>query len=154
MREVTSNPDGERIRRAATRSVIRPLRMMLAGVEQDMDTQGEPRYSVTYEIESPEVTDSGASGSSGSDSSEPSGDGADQSVSHLLREDGAQRVPSHLLREVPRIVARLRTERDAATHPQGAAPGSGPGAARTLLSPGLGVGAGKPCRRRCRSVSF
>ncbi len=40
---------------SATRSVREPLRMMLAGEEQDMDPGGEPRYSVTYEIESPAV---------------------------------------------------------------------------------------------------
>ncbi|MDA1098985.1 MAG: hypothetical protein O2967_08355 [Proteobacteria bacterium] len=40
---------------AATRSVREPLRMMLAGEEQAMDPGDEPRYSVIYEIESPEV---------------------------------------------------------------------------------------------------
>ena len=40
---------------SATRSVREPLRMMLAGEEQTMDPGDEPRYSVIYEIESPEV---------------------------------------------------------------------------------------------------
>jgi hypothetical protein len=40
---------------AATRSVRRPLTMMLAGEEREMDPGDEPRYSVIYEIESPEV---------------------------------------------------------------------------------------------------
>lgn len=39
----------------ATRSRLEPLRMMLAGQERTMDPGDEPRYSVTYEIESPEV---------------------------------------------------------------------------------------------------
>ena len=39
----------------ATRSVRRPLRMMLAGAEREMDSGTEPRYSVIYEIESPDV---------------------------------------------------------------------------------------------------
>jgi len=39
----------------ATRSVTRPLRMMLAGEERTMDPGDEPRYSVSYEIESPAV---------------------------------------------------------------------------------------------------
>ena len=39
----------------ATRSVREPLRMMLAGEEREMDPGDEPRYSVIYEIESPEV---------------------------------------------------------------------------------------------------
>ena len=41
--------------RSATRSVRQPLTMMLAGQRQTMDPGNEPRYSVTYEIESPEV---------------------------------------------------------------------------------------------------
>ena len=40
---------------SATRSVREPLRMMLAGEEQEMDPGDEPRYSVIYEIESPAV---------------------------------------------------------------------------------------------------
>jgi hypothetical protein len=40
---------------SATRSVREPLRMMLAGEERTMDAGDEPRYSVTYEIESPAV---------------------------------------------------------------------------------------------------
>ena len=40
---------------AATRSVVRPLRMMLAGEDITIDSGTEPRYSVTYEIESPDV---------------------------------------------------------------------------------------------------
>ncbi|MBT4043970.1 MAG: hypothetical protein HOF11_10745 [Rhodospirillaceae bacterium] len=39
----------------ATRSVREPLRMMLAGEEREMDPGDEPRYSVIYEIESPDV---------------------------------------------------------------------------------------------------
>ncbi len=40
---------------AATRSVREPLQMMLAGEERAMDPGNEPRYSVIYEIEGPEV---------------------------------------------------------------------------------------------------
>jgi hypothetical protein len=40
---------------AATRSVREPLRMMLAGEERTKDAGNEPRYSVIYEIEDPEV---------------------------------------------------------------------------------------------------
>ena len=40
---------------SATRSVQQPLRMMLAGEERVMDPGDEPRYSVSYEIESAEV---------------------------------------------------------------------------------------------------
>ena len=40
---------------SATRSVREPLTMMLAGERRTMDPGGEPRYSVTYEIESPDV---------------------------------------------------------------------------------------------------
>jgi hypothetical protein len=40
---------------SATRSVREPLSMMLAGEERTMDPGDEPRYSVIYEIESPEV---------------------------------------------------------------------------------------------------
>ncbi|MBT4046134.1 MAG: hypothetical protein HOK21_25650 [Rhodospirillaceae bacterium] len=39
----------------ATRSTREPLRMMLAGEERTMDPGDEPKYSVIYEIESPEV---------------------------------------------------------------------------------------------------
>ncbi len=39
----------------ATRSLRQPLRMMLAGEERTMDPGNEPRYSVTYDIESPDV---------------------------------------------------------------------------------------------------
>lgn len=39
----------------ATRSIRQPLRMMLAGEERTMDPGNEPRYSVTYDIESPDV---------------------------------------------------------------------------------------------------
>ena len=39
----------------ATRSIREPLRMMLAGEERIMDPGNEPRYSVTYEIDSPDV---------------------------------------------------------------------------------------------------
>lgn len=41
--------------KAATRSITRPLRLMLGGEEQSIEMADEPRYSVTYEIESPEV---------------------------------------------------------------------------------------------------
>jgi hypothetical protein len=44
----------------ATRSVLQPLQMLLAGEEQTMDPGTEPRYSVTYEIESPDVLKSKA----------------------------------------------------------------------------------------------
>ena len=40
---------------AATRSVTQPLTMMLAGEECTMAAGNEPRYSVIYEIESPQV---------------------------------------------------------------------------------------------------
>ena len=40
---------------AATRSTRESLRMMLAGKERVMDPGDEPRYSVIYEIESPDV---------------------------------------------------------------------------------------------------
>jgi hypothetical protein len=40
---------------SATRSVREPLTMMLAGKRQTMEPGNEPRYSVTYEIESPDV---------------------------------------------------------------------------------------------------
>ena len=40
---------------SATRSVREPLRMMFAGEERTMDPGDEPKYSVTYEIEGPEV---------------------------------------------------------------------------------------------------
>ncbi len=40
---------------SATRSVREPLRMMLAGKERTMDPGDEPRYSVIYEIESPDI---------------------------------------------------------------------------------------------------
>lgn len=40
---------------SATRSVRQPLTMMLAGQRQTMDPGAEPHYSVTYEIESPDV---------------------------------------------------------------------------------------------------
>ena len=39
----------------ATRSIREPLRMMLAGEERIMDPDNEPRYSVTYEFDSPDV---------------------------------------------------------------------------------------------------
>ena len=39
----------------ATRSIRELLRMMLAGEERIMDPDNEPRYSVTYEIDSPDV---------------------------------------------------------------------------------------------------
>ena len=39
----------------ATRSIREPLRMMLAGEDRIMDPGNEPRYSVTYEIDSPDV---------------------------------------------------------------------------------------------------
>jgi hypothetical protein len=45
---------------SATRSVREPLTMMLAGRQQTMDPGDEPRYSVTYEIESPDVLMSAA----------------------------------------------------------------------------------------------
>ena len=41
--------------RSAMRSERQPLRMMLAGREQQMDPGDEPRYSVIYEIDSPDV---------------------------------------------------------------------------------------------------
>jgi hypothetical protein len=41
--------------RSATRSERLPLRMMLAGKEQQIDPGEEPRYSVIYEIDSPQV---------------------------------------------------------------------------------------------------
>lgn len=40
---------------SATRSVRQPLTMMLGGQRQTIDPGGEPNYSVTYEIESPDV---------------------------------------------------------------------------------------------------
>ena len=40
---------------AATRSTREPLRMMLAGEERTMDCGDEPKYSVTYELKSPDV---------------------------------------------------------------------------------------------------
>ncbi|MBL4721637.1 MAG: hypothetical protein JKY20_10960 [Alphaproteobacteria bacterium] len=40
---------------SATRSVRESLRMMLGGEERFMEPGDEPRYSVTYEIESPAV---------------------------------------------------------------------------------------------------
>ena len=40
---------------SATRSIRQPLRMMLAGEERVMDQGREPRYNVSYEIESPDV---------------------------------------------------------------------------------------------------
>ena len=40
---------------SATRSVTEPLEMMLAGERRHMDPGNEPRYSVSYEIESPQV---------------------------------------------------------------------------------------------------
>ncbi len=40
---------------SATRSVREPLTMMLAGERRSMDPGDEPRYSVTYEIVSPDV---------------------------------------------------------------------------------------------------
>ena len=40
---------------SATRSVREPLTMMLAGERRTMDPGDEPRYSATYEIESPDV---------------------------------------------------------------------------------------------------
>ena len=40
---------------SATRSTREPLSMMLAGERQNMYPGNEPRYSVTYEIESPDV---------------------------------------------------------------------------------------------------
>jgi len=40
---------------SATRSAIEPLTMMLANERRTMDPNNEPRYSVTYEIESPDV---------------------------------------------------------------------------------------------------
>lgn len=39
----------------ATRSVCEPLEMMLAGERREMPAGDEPRYSVIYEIESPDV---------------------------------------------------------------------------------------------------
>ena len=39
----------------ATRSTREPLTMMLAGEKRTMDPGGEPKYSVTYELESPDV---------------------------------------------------------------------------------------------------
>ncbi len=39
----------------ATRSVREPLEMMLAGSRHRMPNEDEPRYSVIYEIESPDV---------------------------------------------------------------------------------------------------
>lgn len=39
----------------ATRSTREPLCMMLAGERRQMDPGDEPRYSVIYEIEGPEV---------------------------------------------------------------------------------------------------
>jgi hypothetical protein len=39
----------------ATRSIREPLTMMLAGERQDMGHGDEPRYSVIYELESPDV---------------------------------------------------------------------------------------------------
>lgn len=40
---------------SATRSVQEPLNMMLGGERRFMEPGDEPRYSVTYEIESPAV---------------------------------------------------------------------------------------------------
>ncbi|MGK0172537.1 MAG: hypothetical protein ACI9W2_004275 [Gammaproteobacteria bacterium] len=40
---------------SATRTTREPLRMMLAGEERTMDPGDEPKYSVTYEIRSPDV---------------------------------------------------------------------------------------------------
>ena len=40
---------------SAARSVREPLTMMLAGERRTMDPQDEPRYSVIYELESPDV---------------------------------------------------------------------------------------------------
>ncbi|MBT6273599.1 MAG: hypothetical protein HOI95_05635 [Chromatiales bacterium] len=40
---------------SATRSIREPLRMSLMGEVQEMAPGSEPRYSVTYEIESPQV---------------------------------------------------------------------------------------------------
>jgi len=45
---------------SATRSRVEPLRMMLMGEAREMDPGGEPRYSVIYEIESPDVLMSAA----------------------------------------------------------------------------------------------
>ena len=39
----------------ATRSTREPLTMMLAGEKRTMDSGNEPKYSVTYELESPDV---------------------------------------------------------------------------------------------------
>lgn len=50
---------------SATRSVCRPLRMMLGGEVRDIDPGDEPRYSVTYEIEHPDVLLSPAWGAAG-----------------------------------------------------------------------------------------
>ena len=40
---------------SATRSIREPLTMMLAGERRTMESGNEPRYSVTYEIKSPDV---------------------------------------------------------------------------------------------------
>lgn len=40
---------------SATRSILQPLEMMLAGERLKMDPGDAPRYSVTYRIESPAV---------------------------------------------------------------------------------------------------
>jgi len=40
---------------SVVRSTRKPLRMMLGGEAREMDPGDEPMYSVTYEIESPDV---------------------------------------------------------------------------------------------------
>ena len=40
---------------SATRSIREPLTMLLAGERRTMESGNEPRYSVTYEIKSPDV---------------------------------------------------------------------------------------------------
>lgn len=40
---------------SATRSTLEPLSMMLAGEKRTMQPGGEPKYSVTYVLESPDV---------------------------------------------------------------------------------------------------
>ena len=40
---------------SATRSTLEPLTMMLAGEKRTMQPGNEPKYSVTYAVESPDV---------------------------------------------------------------------------------------------------
>ena len=40
---------------SATRTIREPLHLLLMGEEREMDPGEEPRYSVTYEIEGPQV---------------------------------------------------------------------------------------------------